>query len=381
MDPRHDADVIILGGGLAGLTLAARLARSGARLGVRIVEPRASWSESRSWCFWAPLTNPLAGFVSHRWQRWTFSEAAGERRAHAVPGLLYQQLESGAVFARLLAQLEDAPDVRLETGVTAHAIAPGRSGLLVETSAGRLAARHVIDTRPPVAEGARGPLLFQCFAGRTVRTGTSTGTGSAEVELMTDMRADAGGLVFDYVLPLGDGLARAESVRWAFRAVPRDTLARDLDAMLARRGWTGEGAASFGVLPTGLPRERAARPAGLVRAAIGTGGWRAGAGHALLRIEAWAAAASTRLLSGLPPPVHRDPGRFQHHFTRSLVRVLEQRPDRLDAVVMRLATRLPPASLVRLMSGCAGFADAARVIACLDRRDLARTLPLARTRA
>ena len=48
---------------------------------------------------------------------------------------------------------------------------------------------------------------------------------------------------------------------------------------------------------------------------------------------------------------------------------------------MRLATRLPPASLVRLMSGCAGFADAARVIACLDRRDLARTLPLARTRA
>lgn len=369
----RDADLIILGGGLAGLMLAGRIARSGARLTVRVIEPREHWSENRSWCFWAPRINPLAGFVSRRWERWSFSSEGGPDIVHAMAGLFYQHLQSGEVFARLLAAIEGAPDIRLETGTTAHDIVPDPEGIVVETSAGRLTARHVVDTRPPVDTGANGPLLFQCFAGQTVRLAQG-GIDEGCAQLMTNLRADAGGLRFDYVLPLGGGLARAEAVRWAFHAIGRETLTGDLDGLLERRGWSGEGPVSYGVLPTGLPRERTPRTPGLARAPIGTGGWRAGAGHALLRTEAWAGATTARLLAGAGPRTHRDPGVLQHRLTRVFLGALGTRPQQMDDLVLRLARRLPPASLVRVMGGQAGLPDAARLIACLERRELPRAL-------
>lgn len=369
----RDADLIILGGGLAGLMLAGRLARSGARLAVRVIEPREHWTENRSWCFWAPRINPLAGLVTRRWERWSFSREGVPDIIHQMGGLSYQHLSSGAVFTRLLAAIEGAPDIRLETGVTAHTILPSPDGIAVETSAGRLTAGHVVDTRPPVDTGARGPLLFQCFAGQTVRL-PANGIDEGCAQLMTGMRADAQGLRFEYVLPLGDGMARAEAVRWSFHSVGRETLAADLSGLLERRGWSGEGPVSYGVLPTGLPRERVPRMPGLARAPIGTGGWRAGAGHALLRTEAWAGASTARLLAGGAPRSHRDPHFLQHRLTRLVLRTWSRHPEHLDRSVYALACQLPPASLVRIMGGRAHFPDAVRLLACLDRRDLARAV-------
>lgn len=361
MAPEHDADLIILGGGLAGLSLAARLARLGARYTVRIIEPRETYTENRSWCFWAPARNPLSHFVTERWSQWAIGRAGEPDIVHAVPGLSYQHVASGPVFDRLLADIEAAPQIRLEAGLRAWEVVPVRGGMAVETARGRLVARHVVDTRPPTDAPAGGTVLFQCFAGALVRAGTLPG----RAELMSGMRADPGGLSFDYVLPLGNGLARAEAVRWSSGPVARDSLQRGLDALLERRGFTAEGPVSFGVLPTGMRTDRPAPLGGLTRAAIGTGGWRAGTGHALLRIDAWASRCAARLMAGAPPVSHREASRLSHVSARLVLTALARHPERMDANIARLARHLPPASLTRVMSASARFPDTARTMSTL----------------
>ncbi|WP_146069326.1 lycopene cyclase family protein, partial [Cryobacterium sp. Y11] len=54
MPPAVDADLVILGAGLAGLTLAARLARERSGPRVVLLEPRTAYRDDRSWCFWRP---------------------------------------------------------------------------------------------------------------------------------------------------------------------------------------------------------------------------------------------------------------------------------------------------------------------------------------
>lgn len=379
MAQRRDADLIILGGGLAGLSLAAHLARSGSRHAVRIVEPREHYAETRSWCFWGPGVTPLSAFVARRWPAWSVAGKDGAPVRHAVPGLSYQQVESGPVFSALTDRLRAAPHIRLDTGITAHEVSETPAGLAVETSAGRLVARHVVDTRPPRDRGIRRPVLFQCFAGREMHlpAGTRQETGCAE--LMTHMRAGPDGLSFDYVLPLDEARARVEAVRWSFSAVSRSELEGDLERLIERRGGTGTGPIGFGVLPTGLPLERAPRRAGLYRAAIGTGGWRAGAGQALFDIEAWAGACSARLMAGAGPVSYRESSPLQRALTAITVAALARRPEAMDAFVLDLAHRLPPRGLIRVMSARAGFRDGARLLAALPAGMAARSL-LARSR-
>ena len=104
--------------------------------------------------------------------------------------------------------------------------------------AGPLRARHVVDTRPPPASQRDGATLFQCFAGRELLL-DAPGMDERRVELMTDMRADAEGFVFTYVLPLTATRVLVEATRFSRRPLPAGRLWQDLDALLARRGWSG----------------------------------------------------------------------------------------------------------------------------------------------
>ncbi|MEY2979796.1 MAG: hypothetical protein RL562_23, partial [Planctomycetota bacterium] len=48
-----DLDLVVLGGGLAGLSLAERLAAAGAQAPRTVVlEARADYADDRTWCFW-----------------------------------------------------------------------------------------------------------------------------------------------------------------------------------------------------------------------------------------------------------------------------------------------------------------------------------------
>lgn len=351
------------------MALANRLIESGARFQVRIIEPRDDFAQNRAWGLWAPARHALSPFVNARWARWSFSRDGGGEAEHAIPGLSYQLVDSGPLFARRRERIGDAPHVRLETGITAHQV--GRSGgsVFVETDAGRLRARHVIDTRPLAAPASHMPVMYQSFAG--CLSHDSGATASPCAEIMTRMRCDNAGLAFDYVLPLGDGRVRTEAVRWSPVPLERARLETDLEELLSRRRWQAAGPVSYGVLPTGLPalRERPVR--GLAAARMQAGGWRAGAGQSLLRLENWAGSVTRRLLAGRAPLGFHGPGLVAALASRRLLAALTRDQAGMDRTVLSLAGALPPATLVRVMTGNPGVRDSARLMLHLRARGIA----------
>ncbi len=363
---RTDADILILGAGLAGLSLAEACVRAGAGARLALVEPRERYLDDRTWCFWPAPGDPDAGLAEARWPRWRFSTIDGRESVQESADRPYVYLRGARVYKAALDAVRGSNHAALHTGVHANAVTPGADAVSVETSAGVLRAAHVIDARPPAPDRREAATLLQVFAGREVETDTPIFDPS-EAELMTDMRCDAHGFLFSYVLPLSPTRALVEATRFCGPEVSAEILERDLDALIAERGLARAKVlrTEAGRLPMGLPEPAPSPDARIVRAGTGGGGLRAASGYGFKRIRAWARGCARSITAGAGPIGHPAEPRARLAMDALFLQVIEREPDRAPAIFMALAERLGPARFVRFMSDEAGPADLAAVIASL----------------
>lgn len=360
-------DLVVIGGGLAGLSLASKLSCGGYDGRVVVLEPREEYVDDRSWAFWTPAVGPPSLVASRRWSHWQFSRQDGEPVTCSAEGWHYAYVRALDVYRAALTSIASRPNVSLVLGTRAGAVSRRGGHLSVTTDAGELSTRYVIDTRPPTADRFSRSTLFQCFAGRELRFDQPR-FDDTRVELMTDMRADALGFVFSYVLPLSPTHALVEATRFSTRALGQAELATDLDQLLARRGLTlGEVIRSEGaVLPMGLPTPDPANGIdGVVRAGQGAGALRAASGFGFLRIQAWAERCAHALLHGQPPMGHPAEPRVRGWMDEVFLRALARYPARSPEFFMRLATSVPGDAFVRFMSDQGRWLDHARIVAAL----------------
>jgi len=363
MTPSLDADLVVLGGGLAGLTLAARLARERCELRVVVLEPRTAYQDDRSWCFWRPEQHDLSHLVSRRWSTWTFSDPAGDTVRHRVPGLAYQYVRGSDFYAGAQSDIAESSRVELLLGVHAEDLTAVPHGVRVHTSAGTLLARQVIDTRPRPAPA----MLYQSFVGVELERDQPLPFEPGEVTLMGSLAADTEGLSFVYTLPLSANRAIVEWTRFGTAPIPRHRLAGELDGVLDGLGLNGgrrvrtEG----GVLAMGLGRQSAPGIAGVVHAGNAGGALRAASGYGFLRIQRWAQLCADRLLAGRDAVGHPAEPALRRSFDRIFLQAVRAHPERTAEYFLALARGVPPAALVRFLSDGARAGDYARIISSL----------------
>lgn len=374
-----DADIAILGGGCAGLSLAARLADAGAR-GPRVVvlEPRARYVDDRSWCFWSRASSPLARLASAACEAWSLSTAQGDEIVQRAPGVAYRYVRGADFYADALARIA-APGSRVTLlhGVRAGAVRPTHADLAVETSQGTLRCAAVVDTRPP--PGPAPALLQQQFAGVELRLRPERMPPAGVVGLMQQLDHDRHGLRFDYVLPLGPDTVLAEATRFSAGVLPPAVLAVDIAALLAGRGWSdGEVLRQEqGCLPMGMAQAADAGRAAdrrVHRAGIGGGALRASSGFGYVRIQRWADACAGRVLAGARPCGHPRERALRALLDRTFLRALRDDPARGPAHFMALAAGLDGPGFVRFMGDDAHWRDTLRAVACLPPRPFLRAL-------
>ena len=103
-NPDSDYDLIIIGGGCSGLSLAAALCR----LAVQpehvprtlIVEPRSRYTNDRSWCFWAQADHNNQGPAGKPWQSSSRHGCRSDRQVLAVLGIQCRVRKPPARFRR-----------------------------------------------------------------------------------------------------------------------------------------------------------------------------------------------------------------------------------------------------------------------------------------
>ena len=369
-----DADLVIIGGGLAGLSLAAALVHTGYQERARILEPRTEYGDDRSWAFWIHDSQPQPECIEKCWSQWQIGMAGEAAHTRSALGWRYCYVRSEDFYSEARRQIEKSSNIKLCLGQTAGRVHTDGNALRVETDQGPIFATQVVDTRPPCAQQHAGATLFQVFAGRELATDYDC-FDPHSAELMTDLRCDSDGLVFSYVLPLTRRHALVEVTRFAKLPLPRSALASDLDLLIAKRGW-GTALAlrqEYAVLPMGLPRT-AKLPAGAVRAGVGGGALRAASGYGFLRIRTWAKLCAASLAGGGAVLGHPPEPRLRRWMDALFLQVLRREPERAPELFLRLARGVSGATFVRFMSDCAGVSDYARVIAALPPSPFLRAL-------
>ena len=354
-------EIAVLGGGLAGLSLVLQLLDRGVTARITIVEPRASYTDDRTWCFWDTDDHPFRHLIADRWPVWHVHDRT---RAYACGGgaYAYARLSSGDVYAYALARIAQAANVRLWRSTRVRHL----DGRHVHTDAGTLEADLVYDGRPPrLPETPSGPRLLQQFVGRRIATDVDAfDTGACQ--LMDFRLPQDDGIAFLYVLPHGPREALVEATVFAAQRVTPGRLDALLDDALASRitarvETLGEERGAIPMVPN--LGERASAP-GVIPIGTRAGAPRGSTGYAFLPIQRHSRALADRLVRGDPRPV-----RMRGHLTDWLDRVflarLVQAPEQAPGDFGRLFGRVAPDRLVRFLMERGGVLDHLAVMSAL----------------
>lgn len=229
-------DIVIVGGGLSGLALAAELAAPEfAALSVLVLEKRPAYLRDRTWSYWAPTVGTehrYSALERARWAQWAVS--LNERTClHTSSKIAYATLDADAFYAAAVQTIASAQHVelRLGTGVASTAAYSNGHSVTITTELGdAMQARWVFDARPP--QQVAPSTLVQQFAGWEVHT-EHDAFDAGTVQLMA-FEPHAKGLHFWYVLPYSARNALVEST-WISPASWQPGTTQELQQYLAQR--------------------------------------------------------------------------------------------------------------------------------------------------
>ena len=360
------APIVILGAGLAGLSLARALLRECPDRRLVLVDRRTAWERDRTWCFWATPGEPWGEHATARWHAWRTVGPAGAatQRSERHP---YLHVPADAFYASTLDALE-AAGVEIVSGTRVLGVRASAGGVHVETSAGEIEGAFAVD-----AMGGRGPLLrgrppgalelSQRFTGLEVEVQRPVFDPSVATIMDFRMPAVEGSVRFAYVLPfsrtralvedtsIGGPPIAAEERRAAVRSY-LDGVLHAGDATVLRE--------EHGVLPMTSFAFPVARGPRIYAVGQAAGAARASSGYAFVRTQRHARALARSIAREQPaPPV--DSAR-RRKLDLLFLRALQAEPELAPGWFSALAERVDGDAFARFMSDASGLADEWRVI-------------------
>ncbi|WP_131113410.1 lycopene cyclase family protein [Lichenihabitans psoromatis] len=355
-----DFDLVILGGGCAGLSLARRLTALGRQAPRTLVlERRTAYADDRTWCFWDDGSMGLNHLVRHSWatMRVKTEDAAVLVECGDAP---YRMLGAAAFYAEALGAIEASDRVEIALGSEISA-EPRKTGEVwsLETATGSVTAHRIVDTRPfrrPVRGGAT---LWQSFYGREIDCEAGV-FNPACVDLMDFAPVEKGRIQFTYVLPVSTRRALIETTVFDADPWDRADLRADLDEAVADR----VGGQSFtivreehGVLPMGTPRVSRLQDPTFIHAGLDAGGARPSSGYAFRRIQAWAQACASAIATGKPLVGHAEDPLMLRAMDALFLSVMRSRPDVAPGLFVALFGKADTRRLIRFMSDGGNLID------------------------
>jgi lycopene beta-cyclase len=362
---------VVLGAGLAGLTLAHTLVREGLRAPIVIIDRRREHVRDRTWCWWDVAPTPYTALASRRWASWRVvregREAVQTSAAHP-----YLHLDASRFYELVLTALAAAPQVELRLGESVLAIEQAGAFPVVATSRGRLEADRVYDALAagsPLLRGRpRGSVeLAQAFLGLEVETDRPA-FDPGVATLMDFGPAAADEVRFTYVLPFSRTRALVEDTSLGGPAHSRSARREAVAAWLERtpaREWAVR-YEEHGRIP--MTTHRFAVHHGPRVHAVGTaaGAVRPSSGYAFMRSQTHCRAVARAIVRGEPLPQALAPAR-RTLLDAVFLRALRERPAEFPRYFELLLRRTAAGAFARFMGDASTPADEARVIAALPK--------------
>jgi len=367
-----DADVLIVGAGCAGLSLAVHLLEAGASdLEIVLLDRRSSHGRDRTWCYWSGPDHPFQAAVRQSWNRWRVvtSEGEVERGSRSVA---YRCIQADTFYDLALERIERSPNVKLVRGVSVEALRDIEGGVAAVTEDGEFTARRAFDSRPPEP----GPVpageihWLQHFVGLEVETDRPAFDPS--VATLMDFRVmDGADIRFMYVLPLDDRTALVEDTFFGGEPRLESDYLESIDRYLAERlgvaSWTEKhrehGAIPMSTVPPAAPSSQRVTSIGL-RAGLA----RPATGYAFLAIQRHSrrlAVYTIRAGVDRPMPRGRPYPRAVAFLDRVFLAYLERQPQEAPEMFREMFEGVAPERMARFLFDGGTLADRIAVMRSL----------------
>lgn len=350
-----ELDIAIIGGGSAGITLAAKLKSCSAV----VVEPRTPIERDCSWALWADSDQEqqLAPAIKGSWKQWRLIDHQSEVR-HCSNHYRYTSLSAAQYITHCEGNLTEG--VALVRAAAEDIVTAGDGGSF--TAAGQhYRAAQLYDSRPPkMAEDS----LKQHFLGWEIRTKSTI--RHPDVATLMDFRVDQSrGLHFIYVLPFSDRRLLVESTMisknfedkaWYRQAITQWLREQNIEI----EENLGE---ETGVIPM---QTVAPLDAGIATIGAASGAVRLSSGYAFTGIQAQITKLAEGISSGqyaVPRPISPALIRMDKIFNGVLV----AQPELGVSLMMHTARALDADGFARFMLGCATTMDWTKVIMAMPK--------------
>jgi len=373
-----ESDILILGGGCAGLSLALRLAADGGNCPRTVIlESRSHYFNDRTWCFWDDGSAHLRELVQHRWPMVTLTHEGRQVSVdcHTTP---YAMIPAENFYAHAIAKLGNTARVTLAMNEPVIGEPRKEGGLWrVETRCGSRYAKRLIDTRPQRVPERGAAVLWQSFCGHEIECRADRFDPDV-AELMDFLPSKNGRIIFLYLLPFSPRRALVEVTVFAPDPLGSGELAEELAAFIRRQVGDSNYAvlrSEQGVLPMGQAAFDRDADVSHVRVGVAAGSARAASGFAFQRIQRWANACAAELIAGQPPLSHPPDPWITRAMDALFLRVLRAHPERAPELFLALFALQDPRRIIRFMSDHAVMADYAAIILALPPWLFLREIP------
>lgn len=256
--------VLIIGAGIAGLTIAEQIIRHQQRLAVTIVG--ATDERAQRVSFWRDRSRSSALTLpgAQSWSVWSFNTPKLGFSLQRGKTLEYVSFDARSYKAHLTDSLQQA-GVRLIDDLV-KSVQKRSQGFHVETSQGPIEADVVIDTRPPALPEST---LKQQFVGRTLTTQSPHAIAHPVLMDFNIAPIAPNGISFIYALPLSDTRLLIEATTFSYDTLAQEPYEKAIDewiqAHLPAVELTTNDEVEQGILPMGpvTPRQVELLSAGL----------------------------------------------------------------------------------------------------------------------
>lgn len=372
-----DVDLVILGGGCSGLSLAWRLSElAQACPKTLIVEQRTAYSNDRTWCFWDSGDSRTAALIEQQWRflRLTSGDQTIRFDCGRSP---YQMLAASDFYNHANQAIDQCPAISLalDTRVVAE---PTRTsaGWQIETSQGLVTAQMVVDTRPFAVPEKGKATLWQSFYGQEVCCESGIFDNDC-ADLMDFTIGSSGQIPFIYVLPISRHRALIEATVFGPEPLQPDELSSQFDAAMHK--YVGKHPVAIvrsesGILPMGLATKPPSLGLGHVRVGVMAGGARSSSGFAFQRIQLWAEQCCMAIATGHLPVGHVADPWLVRMMDQLFLKVIATGPLAAPDLFLSIFEKSDSASVIRFLSGRSTLRDCLQIMAALPAKRFIRQL-------
>ena len=148
------ANIAILGGGLAGLALAAELSvPEFSHLSIIVIEPRDEYLRDKTWSYWRQSPHNFSDCESATWPAWRVQDATNSVTVDSskAESYVYASIASDAFYRAALAKINACSHIEMLQGERVQSIRTesGRAIVTLKSASNIVVNQFIFDSRPP----------------------------------------------------------------------------------------------------------------------------------------------------------------------------------------------------------------------------------------